>query len=68
MDGKTICIWIGQTLGCGIDPVRLCGDAVAHAVVEFGATVYGNGRSASGMNGCDEFDSGLLHSLDFRAF
>jgi hypothetical protein len=59
---------MSQTLGCGIDPVLLCGDAVVQAVVEFGATVYGNVRSASGMNGCDEFDSGLLHLLDFSAF
>jgi hypothetical protein len=40
-------------------------DAVVQAVVEFGAAVYGKGRSACGMDGCDELDSGLLHSLNF---
>jgi len=42
----------------------LCGDAVLQAVVEFGAGGGGNGPSAGGMNGCDEFDGGLLHLLD----
>jgi hypothetical protein len=55
---------MGQTLGCGIDPVRLCDDAVLQAVVEFCATVYGNGRSGGGMNGCYEFVGGVLHLLD----
>jgi len=55
---------MGQTLGCGIDPVRLCDDAVLQAVVEFCATVYGDGRSGGGMDGCDEFVGGLLHLPD----
>jgi hypothetical protein len=59
---------MSQTLGCGIDPVLLCGDAVVQAVVEFGATVYGNRRSTRGMNGCDGFDGRPLHPLDFSAF
>jgi hypothetical protein len=42
----------------------LCDDAVLQAVVEFGAGGDGNGPSAGGMNGCDEFDGGLLHLLD----
>jgi hypothetical protein len=47
-----------------MDAILLRDDAVLQAVVEFGATVYGNGRSGGGMDGCDEFDSGLLHLLD----
>ena len=55
---------MSRTLGCGIDPVRLCDDAVLQAVVEFGAGGEGNVPSAGGMDGCDEFDGGLLHLLD----
>jgi hypothetical protein len=36
-----------------------------NAIVEFGAAVYGNGPSAGGLDGCDQFDSVLLHYLDF---
>jgi hypothetical protein len=50
---------MSQTLGCEIDPGVLCDDAVLQAVVEFGAGGDGNGPSAGGMNGCDEFDGGL---------
>jgi hypothetical protein len=64
MERKPCWCGLSQALGCGIDPVRLCDDAVMQAVVEFGTTVYGNGRSSGGMDGCDEFDSGLLHLLD----
>jgi hypothetical protein len=39
-------------------------DAVLHAVVEFGAAVNGNGRSASGVDGCDQFNSGFFHHPD----
>ena len=39
-------------------------DAVLHAVVEFGATVYGNGRSAGGVDGCNQFNSRLFHHPD----
>jgi len=46
-----------------MNPVLLCDDAVLQAVVEFGAAVYGYGRSACGMDGCDEFDSVPLHYL-----
>ena len=35
-----------------------------HAVVEFGAAVYGNARSAGGLDGGDQFHSVPLHSLD----
>ena len=55
-------------MGCGMDTVLLSDDAVQQAVVEFGAAVYGNGRSANGMDGGDEFDGGPLHQLNFRAF
>jgi hypothetical protein len=51
-------------LRCGIDTALLRDDAVVQAVVEFGATVYGDGRSGGGMDGCDEFVGGLLHFLD----
>jgi hypothetical protein len=64
MERQAVLSCMSQTLGCGIDPFVLCDDAVLQAVVEFGATVYGNSRSASGMNGCNEFDGGLLHLLD----
>jgi hypothetical protein len=64
MGRKAALSCMSRTLGCGIDPVVLCDDAVVHAVVEFGATVYGNSRSAGGMNGRDEFDGGLLHLPD----
>jgi hypothetical protein len=64
MGRKAVLSCMGQTLGCGIDPVRLCDDAVLQAVVEFCATVYGNGRSGGGMNGCYEFVGGVLHLLD----
>jgi hypothetical protein len=40
-------------------------DSVVQAVVEFGTAVYGNCRSAGGMDGCDEFDCVPLHYLDF---
>jgi len=46
-------------------PGVLCGDAVLQEVVEIGAGGDGNGPSAGGMNGCDEFDRGPLHHLDF---
>ena len=59
---------MSQTVGCGIDPVLLCDDAMLQPVVEFGAGGDGNGPSTRGMNGCDEFDGGLLHLLNFRAF
>ena len=32
------------------------------AVVEFGPAVHGNGRSGGGVDGCDKFDIGLLHT------
>jgi hypothetical protein len=47
-----------------MDAILLRDDSVLQAVVEFGATVYGNSRSASGMNGCDEFVGGVLHHFD----
>jgi hypothetical protein len=43
-------------------------DAMLQAVVEFDAAVYGNDRSAAGLNGGDKFDRVVLHSMDFRAF
>ena len=49
---------------CGILTARLREHAMSQAVVEFGAGGDGNGPSAGGMNGCDEFDGGLLHLLD----
>jgi hypothetical protein len=64
MGRKAVLSCMSQTLGCEVDPVVLCDDAVLQAVVEFGATVYGNVRSAGGMNGCDEFDGGVLHHFD----
>ena len=42
-------------MGCGIDPVWMCGDAA----VAIGAGGEGNVPSAGGMDGCDEFDGGL---------
>jgi hypothetical protein len=64
MGKKAVLSCMSQTLGCEIDPFVLCDDAVVHAVVEFGAGGDGNVPSAGGMNGCDEFDGGLLHLLD----
>jgi hypothetical protein len=64
MGKKAVLSCMSQTLGCEIDPFVLCDDAVLQAVVEFGATVYGNVRSTGGMNGCDEFVGGVLHHFD----
>jgi hypothetical protein len=55
---------IGKTLRCGILTALLRDDAMLQAVVEFGAAIYGNRRSAAGMNGGDQFNCVLLHSLD----
>jgi hypothetical protein len=37
-----------------VNAVQICYDAVLHAFVQFGATVNGNSRSASDVDGCDE--------------
>ena len=45
-------------IGCSGD------DAVLHAVVQFGAAVYGKARPAGGVDGSNQIDSGLFHQWD----
>jgi len=40
-------------------------DAVLQAIVQFGAAVNGNGRSACDVDGCDEVDCGRFHQFGF---
>jgi hypothetical protein len=47
-----------------LDAALLSDDSVPHAVVEFGAAVYGNARSAGGVDGCDQVNSRLFHHPD----
>jgi hypothetical protein len=47
-----------------VDAVLGSDDAVLHAFVQFGAAVYGNGRSAGGVDGCDEVNSRMFHHPD----
>jgi hypothetical protein len=51
-------------LDCGRDAVILGHDAVLQAVVKFGAAVDGDGRSAGGVDGCDEVYSRFFHHPD----
>ena len=49
---------------CGIHTALLRDHPMLHAVVEFGAAVYGKARSAGGLDSGNQFHSVLLHSLD----
>jgi hypothetical protein len=40
-------------------------DAVLQAIIEFGAAVYGYGRSACDVDGCDEVNCRLFHQFGF---
>ncbi len=53
-----------SAVGCRIDAVLMCDDAVLQAVVEFGTAVYGNARAAYGVNSCDQVNCRLLHQSD----